>query len=115
MQIEKLKHQFGVEEVYSEPIESTSPETPDRVSKSIDEYPENPSSLSPLTPEEEEILAFPPSNQQTLDCDWYQRLINKKRRLTEAQTQDCPQSASTSNQPSTERIIVFSLSLLYFK
>ena len=68
--------------MYSELSENTSAETSDRVSKSIDEYPENPSSISPLTPEEEEILAVPPSNQQTLDCEWNRRLTDKKRLLT---------------------------------
>ena len=95
----------------SEPIESTNAESPASGSASIDEFSEDLSSpISPLTPEDEEILAYPPSNQQTLDCDWYRQLVDKKRLLTEAQTEDLPQSASTSNQPSTEGIF-----MMFFK
>ena len=83
------------------------------VSSTVDKFPEDSNNRSPplsaLTPDEKEILSYSPSNQQTLNCDWYQRLINKKRRLTESETQDLPRSTSTSNHQSLDGNIVFSM------
>ena len=56
----------------------------------------SPSLLTSLDEETEEFLRFPPSCQQTLDCDWYMKLVNKKRRLMEKETQDLSRSSSSN-------------------
>lgn len=79
-----------------------------------DKFPKTSSQTSPLMPldeETEEFICFPPSNQQTLDCDWYKELVNNKHRLTEAKTQDLAQS-STSNQASHDGNTVFTIYIL---
>ena len=93
----------------NESLKSPSPAT---VSTTFEEVPENSnnqsSSSSPLTPldkETEKFLRFPPSNQQTLECEWYKELINRKR--LHAETFNLAQSTSTSKQAVDDGNTVF--------
>ena len=80
----------------------------DNVNRSSDEPPKNTkdisaqaSPLKPLDEETEEFLRFPPSNQQTLVCDWYKELVNKTHCLTEAKKPYLPQSKNAANEGNT--------------
>ena len=109
----KLNHPVRTQTINSEATESTRPSSPSSVSRSSDElsenscYPSSPqSALTSLDEETEEFLRFPPSNQQTLDCEWYQKLIDKKRSLTEAGKPVLPRSP-TIVDPSVEGKYVY--------
>ena len=51
------------------------------------------STLRNFDEEEEKLLHYPLSNQQTLDFEWYQELINKKRRWMETKIAISPRTA----------------------